>query len=216
MLLNLTYLYSLSLSLIICLVGLFSARSPLQGAIACLFIPVVIYYARRLLTRLPQTTTSAHPNRPHSTTKSPTENGVVVAEELEPHQVNDVNRRLFLKLIGSSGLAALVFALFKRDASAAFFGSVPGPGTVGLKDIAGNKINPAEKHPTDGYEVSQVDDSNIPSYFGFVNKNGAWYIAREGNNGEYRYIRGSGLFSASWAIRTSLTYTTFDVAFANA
>lgn len=142
-------------------------------------------------------------------TSSPAEPG----EVLDP-SVSDGNRRLFLRLIGSSGLAVFFMAVMgKGTAQAAFFGSMPGPGTVSVKDSTGTTIDPAEKLPTDGYEITQIDDATSPSYYGFVHKTGAWYITREDSSGNYRYSKGASDFATSWTARAGLSYDYFDNVF---
>jgi len=101
----------------------------------------------------------------------------------------------------------------QKSAQAAFFGSVPGPGTVSVKNIAGDTIDPAEKLPTDGYTITEVDDSGTDSYYGFVDKTGAWYITKEFATGAYRYAKGATGFTTNWGNRTSLTYDYFDNVF---
>lgn len=127
----------------------------------------------------------------------------------------DLDRRMFLKLIGSSGLMIFVFSIFTKKAEGAFFGSVPGPGTVALKDIAGVQIDPAQLHPTDGYKITELDDAS-PAYYGFVRKDGAWFIMKEGTGGDYRYAKGSSDFTngtTGWPNRANLTYGYFDAIF---
>jgi len=138
----------------------------------------------------------------------------IMDEEGESLPFEDAKRRQFLKILGGGGIS-LVFMLFfmPQKASAAFFGSTPGPGIIGLKDSAGNKIDPAEKAPTDGYNISQIDDAALPSYYGFVHKSGAWYISKEDNTGAYRYAAGLTNFSTNWINRASLTYNYFDLVF---
>ena len=132
---------------------------------------------------------------------------------LVPTPKLDVNRRDFLKLIGSAGILALIMGLFGRKNSISpLLGGGGGYESITLKDTSGNVINPAENSPTDGYSISQIDDS-VPSYFGFINKNGNWFIMREGEDSAYRYIKGEGNFSSSWANRTRLDYNYFDRVF---
>ncbi|MFS8159225.1 MAG: hypothetical protein ACMG6E_03255 [Candidatus Roizmanbacteria bacterium] len=119
---------------------------------------------------------------------------------------------MFLRLIGSAGVSVFLLSIFTGKAEAAFFGSMPGPGTIGIKNTSGTLIDPAEKKPTDGYNITNVDDT-IPSYYGYVNKDGAWYIVKEDATGAYRYSKGSSAFSTSWGNRASLTYDYFDVIF---
>ena len=130
----------------------------------------------------------------------------------------DLDRRAFLKLIGSAGLSVFMFSIFTKRAHAAFFGSAPGPGTVALKDSGGNLIDPAIKQPTDGYRIAELDDTSDPSnsYYGFVNKDGDWFILREASDGEYKYFKKlitNGSFSSEWVNRGGFTYQYFDAIF---
>lgn len=218
---KLLFFYNLLITGIIAVTGLASAKAFNQAVFALLFIPLFIYFLRKLKGRASPVHLVLKAQQFLPTTYMPppefvAASEIVEGEELSPLEVKDVNRRLFLKLIGTAGLTTFFFALFTKSSHAAFFGSVPGPGTVSLKDTAGNKIDPAEKQPTDGYEVCQIDDSAIPSYYGFVDKNSNWYIAREGNGGEFRYTAGTypaTNFTTSWSTRASLSYALFDQAF---
>ncbi len=104
-------------------------------------------------------------------------------------------------------------AMFTKKAQAAFFGSVPGPGTVAIKNSAGVQIDPAEAHPTDGYEITEIDDTSSPAYYGFLKKNGYWYIMKEDSTGAYRYSKGTTAFTTNWTNRASLTYDYFNSIF---
>jgi hypothetical protein len=128
-------------------------------------------------------------------------------------EVSDLNRRLFLKLIGGAGVSAFLFSIFTDKAHASFFGSMPVPGAMTVKDSSGQAIDPAEKQPTDGYEISEIDDATSPAYYGFVHKTGAWYISQEGSTGSYRYVKGGSDFPTAWTNRAALTYDYFDNVF---
>lgn len=135
-------------------------------------------------------------------------------ELVPPPNIEDARRRQFLKILGGGGVSLFLMTfIMPGKANAAFFGSTPGPGVIALKDTSGAKIDPAEKQPTDGYTISEIDDASSPSYYGFIHKNGAWYIAREDSAGAYRYAKGSSNFSTSWTGRAGLTYAYFDVTF---
>ncbi|MDD5416195.1 MAG: hypothetical protein PHE48_04300 [Candidatus Daviesbacteria bacterium] len=143
-----------------------------------------------------------------------------VKHEDEPTKLPriDVDRRQFLKLISAAGLSLFLFSIFAKKAQAAFFGSVPGPGTVALKDISGVQINPAQKQPTDGYKITQMDEtSDAPNtYFGYLNKDGAWFIMKDDGSGNYRYKKGASGFTdadTGWPKRKDLTYGYFDAIF---
>ncbi len=124
----------------------------------------------------------------------------------------DIDKRMFLKLIGSAGISVFMLAVFTKKAQAAFFGSVPGPGTVAIKDSTGAQVDPAIKHPTDGYKINQIDESS-PAYYGFTDKTGAWYIMKEDSSGNYRYVKGASSFPTNWTNRASLSYDYYDVVF---
>ncbi len=135
-------------------------------------------------------------------------------DTLAPASKVDYDRRRFLKILGGTGVSIFLMSLLNpKQAGAAFFGSVPGPGTISIKDASGVKINPSEKQPTDGYKISQVDDTSYPYYYGYVNSTGAWYIMSEDINSNYRYTRGDSGFATNWTNRASLTYGYFDSVF---
>lgn len=125
----------------------------------------------------------------------------------------DPERRKFLKLIGAAGGSLFLMTIFTQKAEAAFFGSMPGPGTVAVKNTSGVAIDPAEKKPTDGYNITEIDDTGLDTYYGYVNKEGAWFIQKESSSGAYRYTKGSSDFSTNWTNKASLTYDYFNVVF---
>lgn len=192
-------------------IGLISAATPAQLVSAMLFFPLTVYFALAIWPRQKKSLREIR-----VVTKEP--NGILrkIDPSQEPQPVAgemDPNRRLFLKLIGSAGISLFLMTIFTKRTEAAFFGSVPGPGTVSLKDSAGNKIDPAEKQPTDGYKITEIDDASSPAYYGFVEKGGAWYIQREDSSGAYRYAKGSSAFSTGWTGRAALSYDYFDNVF---
>lgn len=203
--------YGLFICLLLSSAGLISAKNFSEMTGSFIYLPLIFYFASQLLVNRsskkfqekPKKILSSIPTRISET---------IIPEEIIPG-VNDQDKRLFLKLIGSAGFSLLLMALFTKKAQAAFFGSVPGPGTVSIKNSAGIKIDPAEEHPTDGYEVAEIDDSSTPSYYGFLKKTGAWYVMKENSSGAYRYAKGSSSFSTNWSNRASLTYDYFDSVF---
>ena len=199
--------YNFIIVTFIVIAGFVTATNLMQLIVAILFFPLLSYFAIQV-----------YPKRNHAISL-PTEAKVVVLENKASPEVEklkkagvDTDRRAFLKLIGTAGLSLFMFSLFTKRAEAAFFGSVPGPGTVSIKDTAGNKIDPAEKKPTDGYNITDVDDST-PAYYGFLNKSGAWFIQKEGASGDYRYTKGTSNYSTNWTNRASLSYDYFDNVF---
>jgi len=62
------------------------------------------------------------------------------------------------------------------------------------------------------YYISDIDDASDPKYYGFLDKDGNWYILKE-TSGTYRYEHGSANYTTNWTNRASLTYNYFDVEF---
>lgn len=132
----------------------------------------------------------------------------IKTDQTKNKKINDPLKRQLIKTIGVSGVGLLIAAFLNpKKAEAAFFGSVPGPGTVAIKDSQGNKIDPAVKKPTDGYGISQIDDSS-PAYYGYVDKDGNWYIVKEITEVDavesFRYVKGVDSFSSYWSNRSTL------------
>jgi len=70
-------------------------------------------------------------------------------------------------------------------------------------------------NPVQEYRISN-EDSAEPSYFGFVNKYGAWYIMRSSTSVSetfYSYSAGTTTYNTNWTNRSLLTYTTFYTTF---
>lgn len=139
--------------------------------------------------------------------------------------VVEPGRRDFLKKIGGVGLGLLAWSILNPGkAGAAFFGSVPGPGTVAIKDTTDTKIDPAIKglqSQTASFGITKIDDGD-PAYYGFINKDGGWYILQEDETaGDFAYLYASPAnnptetdFDDAWTDRgTTLTYEYFNEAF---
>lgn len=171
--------------------GFISAQSFVQFIVACLFFPLFIYFGLRVF---PRRNRAIHLPGKAAIETIPVKGAVLKKEGI------DIDRRMFLKLIGSAGASVFLFSLFTKKAEAAFFGSVPGPGAVTIKDTTGAKIDPAVKQPTDGYKISRLADTS-PAYYGFTNKDGAWFIMKEDANGNYTYAVGSTAFETNWGNR---------------
>jgi hypothetical protein len=202
---------------ILVIAGFLTAQTPTQFLSAYMFFPLFVYFGIRVFPR--RTKAIILPSEVGSKDGKAqvlAADGNLGSEEAQvlKREKVDANRRMFLKLIGSAGLGVFMLSIFTKKAEAAFFGSVPGPGTVSIKNTAGVKIDPAEKHPTDGYKIAQLDDS-VPAYYGFTDKNGAWFIMREEANGSYRYTKGSSNFSTGWGLRNTdqLTYDYYEEIF---
>lgn len=203
--------YSFVVITVMTLMGFVGSTTLPQLISAVLFFPLVVYFGLLIIPEKKQALTL-----PIKKQKAPPKStkGTIRLQKIDEKSqkgIFDKDRRTFLKLIGSGGLSVLVLSIFgAKSAQAAFFGSVPGPGVVSLKDIAGNQIDPSEKQPTDGYKIAELDDSS-PAFYGFVNKAGYWFIIKEDPAGTFRYENGVADtdFATNWTDRASLTYGYF-------
>lgn len=180
-----------------------TATSYTQLVLACLFYPPIAYFIFMFFPRKPKTIAVAQ-----QPTAAATIQPVAAAEETVG--IVDTDKRAFLKLIGAAGLSLFLFSIFNRRAEGLFFGKA---GTTSLEDIDGNKISPAERQPTDGYQICEIDDT-YTAYYGFINKEGAWYIMKQDpDTGSVRYVRGDANFPDSWNTRENLSYDYFSTVF---
>ena len=207
--------YSFFICLLLMVSGIFSAKTSSQLLNSFIYLPLIFYFGLRLL----RSTPTRKASRPSEKTTVDSAQALVRAKSIaaiDPEPVAGVpdnNKRIFLKLMGSAGISLVLMALFTKKAQASFFGSSPvGPGVVGVKDIAGVRIDPAEKKPTDGYAITDIDDAGTPAYYGFVKKTGAWYILKN-TSGAFLYAKGASGYSANWTGRAALTYDYFNTVF---
>ena len=58
------------------------------------------------------------------------------------------------------------------------------------------------------FKISDIDDSGLVyAYYGFLDKDGNWYIMREDiTTNAYRYTRGAANYTTNWTNRATLTY----------
>jgi len=209
--------YSFVITILMVCLGFLGVKSLPELMSAIFFAPLALYFGLAVLPRrskaviivMPET----QPEKPVKITppgekileeKELPEEGKLELEE-KSEEGFDPQRRAFLKIIGSTGASLFLLSIFTKKAQAAFFGSVPGPGTVALKDTTGAQIDPAIKHPTDGYKISRVDDST-PAYYGYTDKDGQWFIMKEDASGNYTYAVGTTDFTDNWGTKGTLDY----------
>lgn len=209
-------IYSFVVCLLLTFFGVLSAKNMTQLFSSFIFLPLIFYFGTKILHFSDKAFSKSETKKKISNFRTVHASLVESTPVTEPKiipGVTDNNKRLFLKLIGSTSFSIMLMALFTKKAQASFFGSVPGPGVISIKDIAGNKIDPAEKSPTDGYEITNIDDAGSTSYYGFVKKSGDWYIMNHGSTGAYRYVKGANNFATGWDNRADLTYDYFNIVF---
>ena len=170
-----------------------TARTYPQLVVAIILYPLLVYYAFKVFPR-----------------KS---SQVAYKEQVAPQpvieNVVDDDKRAFLKLLGVSGISLILYSIFIKRPQVPFFGNTSETDSVSLQDAAGHKIDPAEKGPTDGYRITEYDDSII-AYYGFTHKDGSWFIMQEDTDtGSFRYVRGNSNFTNGWAGREHFKYDYF-------
>ncbi len=194
--------------------GMFiSATSYIQLVVAVVTYPLLVYFAFVIFPRKnfshisPAATVAVHLPLTEEKTESERVEGIGIA---------DIDKRVFLKLIGAAGLSLFLFSIINRKAEGLLFRGVQSPalsGKLALEDLDGRKISPAQNQPTDGYRISEVDD-NTTGFFGFINAAGAWYVMKQDpETGAFRYARGNSDFPGNWANRGKLNYDYFNNVF---
>jgi len=199
------YIILLAISIIGITAAFLTSKTFTQLAVATFLYPPLVYFALRYFPGNPQKVKIRV-----EVEKPPIEVQPVNKPEKEAISIADIDRRAFLKLLGGAGLTYFLFSIFNKRVEALFPGpSATGSGETVIRDSSGNQINPAENQPTDGYKISEVDSGEI-TYYGFINKNGAWYIMKEDpNTGSFRYARAESNFPGNWAGRDLLKYDYF-------
>lgn len=123
-------------------------------------------------------------------------------------EIVDFDKRAFLKLIGATGFSFFLFSLFTRRVEDLILGRSVAP-------IAPSNNNTALP-PTDstqGYRVSEIDNGEF-NYYGFINKDGGWYIMKEDPTvGSFRYAKEESNFTKNWSGRNNLKYEYFHNVF---
>jgi len=196
--------YSFIITAFITVSGILSATNYIELITAMLFSPLALYF---FILMLPKKASRVVINMDPVLDIIPDQIKKIKNPDYDPE------RRKFLKLIGAAGGSLFLMTIFTRNAEASFFGSMPGPGTLAIKNSSGTTIDPAEQKPTDGYNITEIDDSGADTYYGYLNKNGAWYIQKELSTGAYRYVKGASDFTnvtTGWPNRASLTYGYFN------
>lgn len=201
---NLIYVGLLIVSMIIVTAAFLTSKSFVQLAIATILYPPLVYFAFRFF--------------PGNLKKGQIRKPAVVVQpasnvKKEAVAIADIDKRAFLKLIGGVGFSYFLFSIFTRKVEALFPGKSGVSGEALLKDTTGKPVNPAERQPTDGYKISEVDNGET-TYYGFINKDGAWYIMKEDpDTGSFRYAKAESNFPGNWAGRERLKYDYFHNVF---
>ena len=127
--------------------------------------------------------------------------------------IADIDKRTFLKVIGATGISFFLISIFGQKVQSLLFGQnlALAPASTGNPPVG--KTSLAAASPTDGYNISEIDD-NIIGYYGFINKEGHWFIMKgDTDTGSFRYARGRSNFPETWKKRQNLDYDYFHQVF---
>lgn len=135
--------------------------------------------------------------------------------------VNDDDRRVFLKLVGSTGIFLFIYSLLNisRKPTSMIprewlkFGGKSLQADMKNFDSGVVQSQKTVDQLMDGFKIAEIDNADI-SYYGFTAVNGAWYIMKANTGaGSFRYTRGEADFPANWQNRKKLTYDYLDKVF---
>ncbi len=216
-------IYSFLACLFLMLVGIFTARTTNQLLAGFIYLPLVFYFGTRLFEYLienallnPNPAKRSLPTLPVIAKNEAVSasNSVTESDDQNiPKDVADKNKRLFLQLIGTTGISLLIMALFSKKARDTFLGGGNSvTEVVGIKDSEGKIIDPSKEHPTDGYSVTDIDDEHSPAYYGFVKKDGSWYVMQN-VSGTFRYVKGASNYQSNWDVRDKLHFDYYNHVF---
>lgn len=209
----LTY-FSFVIASLIVIAAFMTSTTYTQLAIAILLYPLLVYFAFRAF---PRGTRSCLFNKPVTEIQSTMQSAEIGGSAKSENTIGiaDIDKRVFLKLIGGIGLSLFLFSLFNKKAEGLFFKSLPAQGaTVSIENIAGKKIDPAQSQPTDGYSISEIDNNITFTFYGFTNKDGGWFVMQEDEDtGSFRYTKGDSNFPGSWDNRENLKYDYYSNVF---
>lgn len=179
-----------AISSILIILAFVTAKSYTQLGIAVLLYPLLAYFALRLFPR-------KTPKTPVLAIQIPRMPAPKVDEvRREKVDVVDIDKRTFLKLVGTAGVSLFLFSLLGRRVENALFG-----GTV-----PESRTGQTEPPATDGYKITEVYGGAI-TFYGFTNKDSAWFIMRgDTESGSFRYTRGENNFPGNWKNRENLKY----------
>ncbi len=207
-------IYSFLACLFLMIVGIFSARSTNQLLSAFIYLPLVFFFGTRVYDFYLESASGKSPAKKLDTTalKVETKSISLPSDPEILKGIKDKDKRLFLQLIGTTGISLLIMALFSRKARDTFLGGGAISEAVSIKDSTGKIIDPSKEHPTSGYSIANIDDTHVPAYYAFLKTDGTWYIMQN-TSGAFLYAKGNANYSSNWEIRDKLHYDFYNKVF---
>lgn len=201
---TITYI-GFAISSILIVLAFITAKTYTQLVIAVILYPLLAYFALKLFPRSQNETPAIAypvptiaPYQPPNTYQTNINNDKV--------EIVDIDKRTFLKLLGTAGISFFVFSILGRRSEDFIFNN-QFTNSLPQNNLFqnGKEIQP-DTLTAEGYRISEIDD-DIVSYYGFTNKTGYWLIMREDSqNNSFRYAKGEDNFSKNWERRQMLKY----------
>lgn len=191
-----------------------TSKSYLQLGIAIALYPVIVLLGYRAFPRrqelpiMPAVALNQPPtNQFSSPTVSPADQNTSIPNlKIGTVDVADIDRRVFLKLVGATGLSFFLISMFSRRAADTLLTSRMNSNTTSTNPVDNNPVTTNQKSNPTGYTITEIDDSLV-AYYGFTDQSGGWYIMREDTlAGSFRYAKGDSDFSKNWLARENLNY----------
>lgn len=201
---------SLAIASLFVILAFVTAKTYAQLVAAVLLYPILIFLFFKIFPReslrLPKITIAIGTPSKTNLTRLQTPNPG--KESLEAGVV-DINRRTFIKLIWATGISFLLLSIFGRRIQNIFSsGSDEHPGMTERNFL--QQIGQSNTSSVDGYKISEIDEGSTVSYYGFVDKFGAWIVMKEdGEENSFRYVKGKLDFPENWKNRAKLNYDYF-------
>ena len=187
-----------------------TATNFLQLTIAVALYPILMFFGYKMYTYKPKVLSRDEAETSKAEAQASTTDDV--KKPAERVIISDIDKRVFLKLIGSAGVFLFLFSLFNRKAENLFYKSLPNKGKeyFDQREASGKET---AAQTTEEYGISEID-SGESSYYGYTKLGGAWYIMKvDTDTNSFRYVRGDSNFPVSWKNREKLKYDYFGNVF---
>src|SRR3989344_2694981 len=170
-----------------------TATTYLQLVVAMLLYLVLAIFAWNILTGIvARVGIKVSTISPHISQTNVGVSGLIGPSETREINISDIDKRVFLKLIGGAGIFLFLFSLLSKQSENLFFKNFPKQSLFGTAgNISESNNNNVQSQPLDGYIITEIDNEII-SFYGFTNKEGLWYIMKVDTElGSVRYIKGT-------------------------
>ncbi len=189
---------------ILIVLAFITAKNYTQLALAVVVYPILVYFAYRIFMRGDSIMPEVSLQPP--TLGKPFEEKVTPKPPKENVQVIDVDKRTFLKFVGAAGISFFLFSLLGRRVEELLWGRNLGSSFPGFGNNLDSQIN-ANERQSDEYQISEIDEEGIFTFYGFTKRGGAWFIMKEDpETGTFRYAKGDQDFLTNWENRLNLKY----------